>query len=524
MKKIWYGGSIYTMVKENETVEAVLTEDGKITAIGNFSELASQAQSFVDLQGASMYPGFVDSHLHMMHVGNKLAMLDLSEATSAEEMLKLIAAASSNLTADAWLFADGWDENNFKDQRIPTIEELDDIRQGPIHLSRVCHHVSLNNSSALDYGNITVSTPSPTGGKIGKNEDGGLNGLLYDQATDIITDQLPKKGQAYRENLIKLLDSAIEELLAVGLTGGHTEDMHYYGPYTNPLGAFHETIGKKHHFRAHLLRHHAVFAEMAAASATFDEPFIEPGAMKIFADGAFGGSTAALAEPYSDDPHNKGLLIHTDQEMENLVKLARDHNEAVAIHMIGDAAVQQALHAIEKHPAPTGKRDRFIHASVLSEDLIERISHLPLVIDAQPAFVPADFPWLTDRIGTTRAKLAYPWRTLLDKGVLCAAGTDAPIEHIDPLETIYAAIKRKKTGAAVSNYPEQSISRFEAIQMYTIGSAYAANQEDQRGMIKPGYDADFSVFDADLFAGTAEDILQAKAVKTVVAGKVAYEA
>lgn len=524
MKTLWYGGSIYTMIMENDTVEAVLTEDDQIIATGTISELKPSADNFINLHGAAMYPGFVDSHLHMMHVGNKLAMLDLSEATSAEEMLQLIENSAQNLPKDAWLFADGWDENNFSDQRIPTINELDQIHQGPIHLLRVCHHVSLNNSSALRFGNITSETPSPAGGKIGQDKDGNLNGLLFERATELISDRLPKEGQAYRKNLTKLLDRAIDELLAAGLTGGHTEDMHYYGPYTNPLNAFHETIGKRHHFRAHILRHHEVFTEMMANHATFDQPFIEAGAMKIFADGAFGGSTAALSQSYTDDANNKGILIHTDKEMENLVKLARSHHEAVAVHMIGDAAVDQVLNAVEKYPAPAGKRDRFIHASVLRESQIERIAKLPIVIDAQPAFVTSDFPWLTNRLGKTRAKLAYPWRTLLDNDVLCAAGTDAPIENVDPLETIYAAVTRKNENTKDSYFPEQNISRFEAIQMYTIGSAYAANQENKRGLIKPGYDADFSIFDVDLFAKTPEDMLHAKAIKTVVAGRVVYEA
>src|SRR5699024_6458209 len=193
----------------------------------------------------------------------------------------------------------------------------------------------------------------------------------------------------------------------------------------------------------------------------------------------------------------KRILMKTDKEMENLVKLARSHHDAVGVHMIGDAAVGQVLNAVEKYPAPAGKRDRFIHASVLRGSQIARIAKLPIVIDAQPAFVTSDFPWLTNRLGETRAKLAYPWRTLLDNDVLCAAGTDAPSENVDPLETIYAAVRRKNENTKDCYCPEQSISRFEAIQMYTIGSAYAANQENKRGLIKPGYDADFSIFDVD---------------------------
>src|SRR5699024_6524499 len=149
-------------------------------------------------------------------------------------------------------FAAGADENSFSDQRSPTINDLDQMHQGPTHLLRVCHHVSLYNSSALRFGNITSEASAPAGGKVGPDTHGNLNGLLFERATELMSDLLPKEGQAYRKNLTKLLDRAIDELLAAGLTGGHTEDMHYYGPYTNPLNAFHETIGKRHHFRAHI--------------------------------------------------------------------------------------------------------------------------------------------------------------------------------------------------------------------------------------------------------------------------------
>src|SRR5699024_1649133 len=224
MKTLWYGGSIYTMIMENDTVEAVLTEDDQIIATGTISELKPSADNFINLHGAAMYPGFVDSHLHMMHVGNKLAMLDLSEATSAEEMLQLIENSAQNLPKDAWLFADGWDENNFSDQRIPTINELDQIHQGPIHLLRGCHHGSLNNCSAMRFENFTSDTTTPSAGKTGQDKDVNLNGLLFERATERISYRLPKEGQAYSKNLTKLLERAIDELLAAGLSGGYTED------------------------------------------------------------------------------------------------------------------------------------------------------------------------------------------------------------------------------------------------------------------------------------------------------------
>ncbi|MCP3763330.1 amidohydrolase [Domibacillus sp. A3M-37] len=524
MKQLWHNGIIYTMEQENETVEAVLVEDGEIIAVGSFDDLIEQAEEQLDLQGAVMYPGFVDSHLHMIFQGETFVRLDLSNASSAEEMLEMVKEAAKTTPADKWLFGEGWNEQNFADRRILTLEELNAIRKEPILLTRVCHHAALGNAAALSAGGIREESEAPAGGEIGRTAEGKLNGLLYDKAIDPVTEAIPRKGEAYIEYLTEVLNLAVDQMLSYGLTGGHTEDMHYFGEFMNPLTAFQRVIGKKHHFRVNVLRHHAVFEEMVEASVPFDEPFIESGAMKIFADGALGGSTAALSKPYADQPDNKGLLIHTDEQLKELVKLARTYNEAVAVHIIGDAAADQVLHMIEKYPAPNGKRDRLIHGCVLSEELIERMAKLPVVVDIQPAFVSSDFPWVEDRLGKERLAHAYPWKTLLDRGIMCAAGTDAPVEDINPIASIYAAVERKKPYETHDGYlPEQKLSRFEAIQMYTIGSAKAICKEHERGLIKPGYVADFSIFDRDLSAGTSEDMLAAKAVKTVVAGRIVFD-
>lgn len=523
MKKLWYGGTIYSMETEGETVEAVLVSGGEIIQTGTYESLFREADELIDLKGAVMYPGFVDSHLHMIYQGEKLVRLDLSTATSKSEMLAMVNEAAKNVADDAWLFGEGWNENNFSDQEIPTLKELDAIRQGPIVLTRICHHAILVNSPAIKASGLTSETESPAGGWIGRDELGQFTGLFYEQAMPLITDTIPKEGTAYQAYLKKVLNLAIDQMLSLGLTGGHTEDMAYFGHFMNPYTAFKETIGEEKGFKVNLLRHHDVFEAMEQSELIYDAPFIEPGAMKLFLDGSIGASTAALSEPYANDPENKGLFVHTDEEVEALVQLARKYDAPVAIHVIGDAAAEQALQAIEKYPVRPGKRDRLIHCSILRDDLIKRIAKLPVVIDAQPAFVPSDFPWIIESLGEDRLANLYPWKTLLEAGIFCAAGTDAPIEHINPLETIYAAVERKGQANQPSNLPEQKVSRFEAIRMYTLGSAQAISKEHIRGIIKEGYEADFSIFDSDLFKGSSEDILKAQAVQTVVAGKIVYK-
>ncbi|HLR59171.1 MAG TPA: amidohydrolase [Pseudogracilibacillus sp.] len=523
MYTLWYGGKIYTMEKEEETVEAVLVKDDKIIATGFYEDLANSAEKHCNLHGAVMYPGFVDSHLHIMSQGEKLVRLDLSEATSSQVMLEMIKEAAKVTPPDQWLVGEGWNENNFVDKKIPTIEELNEIRKEPILLTRVCRHSILVNSSAIEASGITIESESPSGGEIGRDNNGELSGLFYEQAMDLITDTLPKEGETYITYLKKVLNLAIDQMLSYGLTGGHTDDMHSFGEFMNPFTAYRDVIGEKEHFKVNLLRRHTVFDKMINKKLPYQASFLEEGAMKLFLDGSLGSSTAALKAPYSDNEKNKGLFVHTDEEVTEMVKLARENDAAVAIHVIGDAAAEQAIRIIEKHPVKPGKRDRLIHCSILREDLIDRIVDLPVVIDVQPAFVTSDFPWIVNKIGKERLNYTYAWKTLLESGIYCAAGTDAPIESIDPLETIYAAIERKNQHSTESYTPEQKISRFKAIQMYTLGSAQAICKEHERGLIKQNYEADFTVFDRDLFEGTSEDLLNANVVKTIVAGKTVFE-
>lgn len=524
MRQLWTNGKIYTMEQEGATVQAVLVQDGKIVETGAFDDLLVYADDVIDLQGAVMYPGFVDSHLHMIGHGEKLMRLDLTVATSGEELVQLVKNAASQLQDGQWLIGDGWNENQFTDGRIPTKEELDAVTKNPLFLNRVCHHVALVNSTTLHLAGITIDTENPEGGKIGRHENGELNGLLYEQATNLVSSLFKQEGESYIESLAEVLQLAIEHMQSYGLTGGHTEEMGYYGHYTNPLTAYHSVIGERKHFRVNLLRHHTVFEEMVTDNAQFDEPFIEAGAMKIFADGSLGGSTAALLAPYANDEHNKGMLIHTDEQMEALIQLARKYNEAVAIHIIGDGAMEQVLQYLEKYPVADGKRDRLIHCCIVSEEHLARMKKLSIILDLQPAFVTSDYPWVTEKLGENRPGHHYAWKTFIEEGLICAAGTDAPIEAMSPFETIYAAVERKKPKDTHEGYnAEQKLTRFEAVKMYTVGSAEAISKEDERGYIRQGYDADFTILDTDLMNCSAEEILQANALLTVVNGSIVYK-
>ncbi|MBD7983756.1 amidohydrolase [Sporosarcina sp. Sa2YVA2] len=522
MKTLWHNGTLYTMDREGETVEALLTEDGKIVDVGLYEELKGQADEAIDLKGAVLYPGFIDNHMHMIGHGQKLLSLDLSKAKSSKEMMDMLVNAYPGLSEDEWFIGEGWNENNFLDQKIFTRHELDKITNSPMVLKRACRHAAIANTRALELAGITKDTPDPGDGVIVRDENGEPTGYLKEGPMDRLLQLIPEPTEAM---LTEALEKSVDDLLSLGLTGAVTDDLGYYGDYDNPLQAFKNVIGEgKKKFRAHLLRRSTVFTKLMDEKATYDEPWIDPGEMKFFIDGALGARTALLSEPYTDAPETSGNAVVTDEEIDALVAIARKHGEAVAIHLIGDLAVEKALDAIEKHPVPEGKRDRLIHVNVLHDDLVERMKKLPVVLDIQPAFVPSDFPWVMDRLGESRLDWAYAWKRLLDEGFICGAGSDAPIEEVDPLLGIYAAVTRRKPGETHEGYlPKEKLSRFEAVGLFTTGSAATINKADSRGKLKVGFDADFTVLDKDLFQVEEEEILAADVIMTIVAGDVMYQ-
>ncbi|HSJ37386.1 MAG TPA: amidohydrolase [Planococcus sp. (in: firmicutes)] len=520
MKSLWHGGIIYTMAAEGQTAEAVLVSGGKIEAVGSYDELKDGADREVDLKGKVLYPGFVDSHMHMIGHGVKLLRVDLSKIDSSEDMKQQLIKSTVGLDENEWFIGEGWNENNFPDRKIFHRLELDEISVSPMMLKRVCRHAILANSSALALAGITKDTPDPEGGLIVRDADGEPTGYLLDEAQELVANIVPEVNVEY---LTLALQTSVDDLLALGLTGAHTEDMGNYGHYSRPLQAFKNVLGSETKFRAHLLRAHSAFEEMME-HASYLEPFVEPGPMKIFADGSIGGRTALLSKPYNDDPSTVGVAIHSDEELKRLVTIARKHGEAVAIHVIGDLGMEKALDAIEAHPVPKGKRDRLIHSMVLREDLVVRMTKVDAVLDLQPSFVTSDFPWVVERLGEERLEWSYPWKKLLNRGLLCAGGSDAPIEDVDPKLGIYAAVTRRKAYETHEGYlPEERLSRFEAIQLYTSGSAAAICKEHIRGLIVQNFDADFTVFDRDLFEGNEEQLLEAQVELTVVAGEIMFE-
>ncbi|MCP8617127.1 amidohydrolase [Salirhabdus salicampi] len=526
MGKLWYGGTIYTMVKEGHQVDAVYTNNGKILDVGTKKELkhkyAQQIREEVNLNGKVMYPGFTDSHLHIIGHGEKLLRLDLSKATSKKEVLKEIKKISETLEEDEWVIGEGFNENMWQDPTVLHCREIDEvINDRPVVLTRVCRHALIANSKAMELAGVSPTTSSPDGGLIERDDDGELTGYFHDQAQQLIKDAMPSVSDRH---IVRAINVAVDDLIQNGLVGGHNEDLNHYGSFERTFKAFQQSINENHKFRAHMLVHHEVVEEMVSLGYEFGQgsQWLRLGAMKIFTDGALGGRTAWLKQPYEDDPATYGVAIHSGDDLETLIKKARRYNMPVAVHAIGDAALEQVVHYITEHPVPQGEKDRLIHGQMLTEEIYEKIAQLPVIIDIQPTFVSSDFPWVIERIGEDRLKHAYPWKSLLQHGIICAGGSDAPIEDINPIKGIDAAVNRVSVHDGKVYGREERLTPFEAVSLYTTGSAAAISKEHEQGKIAPGYVADFTVLSEDLFTVDHKMIKNVTVEMTVIDNTIVF--
>ncbi|MCY9403830.1 amidohydrolase, partial [Bacillus spizizenii] len=337
MKAIWHGGFIYTMLEEGDLTEAVYIEDGVIKGTGSYERLKKQygapETEEISLNGAVMFPGFVDSHLHLIGHGEKQLQLDLSALTSKEAILQAAKERERQLPEGDWLIGEGWNENQFETPDYLVKHDLDRLfPDRPVLLKRICRHAIAVNSAALQAAGITRNTPDPDGGVIAKDANGEPTGLLFDKAQNLILKAVPQVSQRYVD---EALTAAIKDCWTKGLTGGHSEDLSYYGDVSVPMKAYEKAAASgKYPFRCHLLVHHEAVDRWEQLEKP-SGPYVEFGAMKIFADGALGGRTALLKEPYQDDPSTNGVQVHDDETLDRLIRKAREKGMEVAVHTIG---------------------------------------------------------------------------------------------------------------------------------------------------------------------------------------------
>ncbi|MBP1904795.1 putative amidohydrolase YtcJ [Paenibacillus turicensis] len=520
-------------------VDAIFVEQGKIAAIGTKSDLKLQlgakVYQTIDLAGGVVLPGLTDSHMHLSMHGMKLSMLDFSGVTSKTEMLAMIREEAQKTPVGQWIVGLNWNENEFTTPELPHISELDDITmEHPIFLTRVCFHAYVGNSIAFRLAGITQDTPDTPSGSFGRDEQGKLNGMVYEEAHFAFTKAQPEPDYSTKKEIIK---RACLDALSLGLTSVHTEDLRFIGN-VDTMHRIHQELHEEGiYIRTHQLLYHPYMSEIKelGIKAGDGNEWFKMGAIKLFADGAIGARTALLQQPYSDMPEVRGTAIHSQEELEELTVQARKLGFPIAVHAIGDGAAQMVLTAMENCPLPVHAplRDRFIHAQVLNEDLIKRMKKLPLIIDIQPRFVVSDFPWVLDRVGAERTEYLYAWRKLLAAGLICGGGSDAPIEPLNPFLGIHAAVTRKKPSqnqqfqfqSEEGYLPLEKLSMSEAISLFTMGGAATVNEAGERGSIEVGKAADFTVInDNPLQMDHPDQLLDVQIQMTVVNGRIAYQA
>lgn len=524
---IFTNGSIYTLDENSLVVEALVVRDGKIIDIGSHVDMMLQwgrpGKKIVDLQGKMVTPGLIDSHMHLSGVAFNLLDVDLVGVTSKSEMLHIIKERARTVPEGKWVIGMGWDENLFTDgSSIPTIQELDEAAPHcPIYLKRICHHAFLVNSKALEVCHYHPSMEVPKGGQIVLDPTSGApSGLVLESASKLFTDHIPDKS--YNE-LKEGLAQAMKLVVKKGLTGVHTNDPLYIGGLEQTYQLYNDALHQHNiGLRCNLLIDHVFLNDMKERGmyTGFGNERLRIGAIKMFADGAFGRRTALLSEPYEDAPGYYGEAMQDPAVLYESFKEIRTYGMPIAIHTIGDQALEQVLDTLDQLPK-SKYRDRIIHVSLIREDLLERLADPSRVADIQPRFVVSDYPWITSRIGGNREKNLYAWKTLLSSGVNCAGGSDAPVEPFDPLLSLHASVTRRLPEQSRGWNEKERISMKEAVRLYTIGGAYATNEEHVKGTLSRGKFADMTVFSQDLFTMEHPDELLATNVEmTIINGEI----
>ena len=527
-------GKIYTPNKG--VVEAVAISGEEIAEVGTLHEidkLCDEKTIRIDLKGRPVLPGFNDSHMHLLEYSSFLDKVNLRGVTSIEEMIKL----TQNFIRDTkkkpgeWVLGWGWDQNLFKDNKLPDRNDIDRIStDNPILLNRTCGHIGVTNTLALKTMGINKDTYID-GGIIDKDSDGKPNGILREMALTWFISRLPKPN---REQIRYLIDLGISEALKVGLTSLQTDDFDFFGfEICDDLLSNYNEMVEKGELPLRIYEEvetpnqniMQAFLERGLRTGSGDDYF-KIGPIKLYADGSLGARTAALEEEYTDDPGNIGVLVYSDEELNNLVMKAHNAGMQVAIHVIGDRALEQAINAMERALVrqPREARHRIVHCQIGTLPLFEKMAELGITSDIQPPFVSSDWSMVENRIGAERAKTSYAWKTMMNMGIKVGGGSDCPIESFNPLWGIYAAVTRKDLEGNPPNgwLPQEKLSVHEAISLYTEGSAYMSFEEAKKGTIEKGKLADVVVLDHDPYKTEPDDLKDIKVLATIVGGKIKF--
>jgi len=523
-------GRIRTMDPAQPQAEAVAIIGDRIVAVGSadaIDQWRGAETRIIDAEGKAVLPGFNDSHVHLVDGSATLSNVRLKDADSPEEFARRLAAYAKTLPKGEWILGGDWDDQAFKTPQLPTRQMIDAATPDhPVFVNRYDGHMALANSLALKLAGVTAATKDVPGGLIVRDSQRQPTGVLKDAAMNYVYRVIPPMSA---EKRLRILKQGLEHAASLGVTS--VQDMN---PSYADVAAY-TALAERGELtlRIYAAPPVSLWKDQAKLGLRrgFGSPLLRLGAVKGYADGSLGSTTAYFFAPYSDDPKTSGLLTDEMQPLSKMRERLVGADKAgiqLCMHAIGDRGISTMLDLYADVIRANGERDRRLrieHAQHVAPKDFERFAKMKVIASVQPYHAIDDGRWADKRIGPERSKTTYAFRTFLDSGVRLALGTDWFVAPLSPMETIYAAVTRatldgQRPGGWV---PEQKISVQEAVEAYTMGSAYAEFQEREKGSITPGKLADLVVLSDDIFAIPKESIRNVKVEKTILGGRLIYE-
>ncbi len=523
------GGRIHTADGARPVADAMAVRDGRIVFVGDVTgarALIGPRTQTLDLEGRTVIPGMTDAHAHVAGLGQSLRTVDLVGTRSYDEVIARVVARARTTPAGEWITGRGWDQNDWGDTRFPTHEALSRAVPGhPVYLTRVDGHAGLANAMAMQKAGVTRDAKDPTGGSIERDAAGNPAGVFVDNAQGLVGRAIPGATRAQVKDALK---AAIAEMHRWGMTGVHDA-----GSSAQVLELY-EELGRE---GALNIRLYAMISDHAPTIDAWIKRGPQSGlhdgtlwvrSIKLYQDGALGSRGAALLEPYADDAKTTGLLVSAPAHILEVATKALGAGFQVNTHAIGDRGNRLVLDSYEAalKAVPTADhRFRVEHAQIIHYDDIPRFAELGVIPSMQASHQTSDMYWAGVRLGETRLRGAYAWRSLLESGVIIPNGSDFPVELVNPLISFKASVSRQDAKGWPTGgwYPEQRMTRDEALKSMSLWPAYAAFQENELGSLAKGKRADFVVLDQDIMRVPDDAILATKVISTWVGGRKVHE-
>ena len=508
------GGNVVTMNPTQPRAEAIAIRKDRIVKVGSSEEitqLIGTDTKVIRLNGKTVVPGFIDTHIHVADFGKCLLWLDLTSAKSVKELQSLLREKAKQTPAGKWIIGRGWDQNRFKEKRLLNLSDLNEVApDNPVILYHESAMICAVNSKALAFGDITGQTVAPPGGTIDKNQQTGeLAGILRDNATSIVWRVVP---EPILDELSEATALACQKIAESGITS-----VHWIVLLANELPIIQRlhTNGKLP-IRVNVVLPDNLRKETDGLRSTCPL-MLHVGAVVVAADGYLDSKTAALLQPYNDDQNNYGKMLLNAEELSTSVSQILALGLQPVIHAMGDKAIDTALKVIEQTALAKAVRFRIEQAAVLNEGLVKRLKAQKVVVSVQPKVIATEFAvWsATERLGVERARWLHPIRTLIKEGVKVAGGSDCPMEPLSPLSGVQAAVTREF-------FPQEQITVDDAMRMYTVDAAYASSEENIKGSVEKGKLADLVVISHDPREVPHSEIGNIKVEMTIVGGSVVY--